>query len=225
MPHQAACLQAWCRHPPLQVAASIQQNQQSGQPPDLQPPAHKSSAIITWDYDSLFAASERQPESQGLLSIQSTPSMCGTTDSLHISLRTSKPLSRLVKASFNPLVADEIFSSTMLINERWPSKREACSRRSVSVSGRSPNYVGPFLSPPVGAERSGFRVAEVLAFGLGKSGLLRDDISGSPVPWGREAGGVSLSIISGRRSPEDELCREGLRSELQDICFGYCPQK
>ena len=43
---------------------------------------------------------------------------------------------------------------------------------------------------------------------------------------GGDAGrGVSLSIISRRRSPEDELCREGLRSGLQFISIGYCLRK
>src|SRR3954468_21844267 len=41
------------------------------------------------------------------------------------------------------------------------------------------------------------------------------DTSASPALLGDEGGGVPLSIISGRRSPDDELCREGSRSELQ----------
>ena len=90
------------------------------------------------------------------------------------------------------------------------------------MSGRSPDYIGPFLLPPVGAECSVLRVAEVLTSGLGESGLLRDDTSGLPAPWGGEAGGVSLSIISGRRSPEDELCREELLAGLQRMDPSYC---
>ena len=84
-----------------------------------------------------------------------------------------------------------------------------------------------FLWLSLGAEYSGLRVAEGLPSGLGGSGeILRDDTSGSSASRGGEAqGGVSLSIISGRISPEEELCREGLRSELQDIRLGYCPQK
>ena len=89
---------------------------------------------------------------------------------VHFSLHTSKPLSRLINASFKPLVADEIFVSTMLINER-------CSRQPVSTSGRTLNYVGPFSSPPVGAKCSGLRVTDVFASGFGRSGLLRDDTS------------------------------------------------
>ena len=71
--------------------------------------------------------------------------------------------------------------------------------------GRAPHCPGPFSLPSMGAEHAGLGVDEVLAYGLGGSGLLRDDTSGSPAPWGGEADGVSLSIISGRRSPEDEL--------------------
>ena len=47
----------------------------------------------------------------------------------------------------------------------------------------------------------------VLSSGLtGLGEALRDDTSGSPASGAEEfGGGVSLSIISGRRSPEDEL--------------------
>ena len=44
----------------------------------------------------------------------------------------------------------------------------------------------------------------LLATGFGEA--LRDDTSGPPASGAEESGGgVSLSIISGRRSPEDEL--------------------
>ena len=50
--------------------------------------------------------------------------------------------------------------------------------------------------------------------GLGEA--LRDDTLGSPASRAEESGGgVSLSIISGRRSPKDELIREELTPELQ----------
>ena len=65
---QAARSQARCRHLPHQAATSVRQTHQSGKSPDPQPPAHESGMIITWDYDPLFAAFRRQPESQGLLS-------------------------------------------------------------------------------------------------------------------------------------------------------------
>ena len=83
---------------------------------------------------------------------------------------------------------------------------------------------GLFLLLSIGDEYSGLRVAEGLPSGLGGSGeTLHDDTLGSSAPGGGEAGGgVSLSIIFGRGSPEDELCREGLRAGLQDIGRGYC---
>ena len=71
--------------------------------------------------------------------------------------------------------------------------------------GRTSDSPGPFPLSATGAERAGLGAVEVSASGLSGSGLLRDDTSGSPAPWGGEAGGISLSIISGRRSPKDEL--------------------
>ena len=65
---------------------------------------------------------------------------------------------------------------------------DALLSKSYSSTGRTP--MGVELSGPTG---------------LGET--LRDDTSGSPAPHDGEAdGGVSLSIISGRRSPKDELC-------------------
>ena len=89
-------------------------------------------------------------------------------------------MSRLVNASFKPLVADEIFVSTVLIKERCSSESAARSRRPVNTFVRTLNYAGPFSSPPVGAKRSGLRVTDVFAAGFGRSGLLRDDTSASP---------------------------------------------
>ena len=125
---------------------------------------------------------------------------------LRILWLTSKPLSKLLKASFNPLVAEEIFSNTVPISVRWSSKRADDSRGPVSVFGRTLDSSEPYSMSAIGAERARLGTAEVLASGLSGSGLLHDDTSGPPAPWGREAGGVSLSIISGKRSPEDEPC-------------------
>ena len=72
--------------------------------------------------------------------------------------------------------------------------------------GQAPDCSGPFSSPAKGAEHVGLGTAEASASGLSGSELLRDDTSWLPAPWGGEAGGVSLSIISRRRSPEDEPC-------------------
>ena len=153
--------------------------------------------------------------------------MCGIVQKIYITLRTSKPFSRLIKASCNPLSADEILSTTVPISARCVSETAACSGRFISAFDRTPDGSVLFLWLSLGAEYPGLRLAEGLPSGLGGSGeILRDDTSGSPVSRGGEArGGVSLSIIFGRRSPEDELCREGLRSELQDTRLGYRSRK
>ena len=146
---------------------------------------------------------------------------------MYIISHTSKPVSRLVKSSCNPLLADEIHSSTVPIKVRCASQIAACSKRPISASGCVPYNPRLFLLLSLGAEYSGLRVAEGLPSGLGGSGeILRDDTSGLSASRGGEArGGVSLSIFFGRRSPEDELCREGLRSGLQFISIGYCLRK
>ena len=131
----------------------------------------------------MFAALGWQPESQGLLSIRSTPSVCGTAKRSHITLRTSKPLSRLVKASFNPLLADEILSNTIPIKAWCASEIATRSRRPVSVSGCVPDNPGLFLLLSLGVEYSGLRAAEALTSGLSGSGeILHDNTSGSSAP-------------------------------------------
>ena len=125
----------------------------------------------------------------------------------YILLRTSKPVSRLIKASCNPLSADEILSITVPISIRCASETAACPRRSFSASDRTLYGSGLLLPLSLGAGYWGFRVAKGLFSVLGGSGdTLRDDTSGSPASGAEESGGgVSLSIISGRRSHEDEL--------------------
>ena len=61
--------------------------------------------------------------------LYSTPSMCGTAESLYITWCTSKPLSWLVKASFNPLLADEILSNTIPNKVQCAYEIAACSKR------------------------------------------------------------------------------------------------
>ena len=126
-------------------------------------------------------------------------------------LRTSKPHSRLVKASFNPLFADEILSFTVPIKERCSSEIGACRRRPVHMSGCISDGPGFLLLVSLGAKHPGPWAAEEssssLALLRGSGEILRDDTLGSSTLWGGEVwGGVSLSIISGRRSPEDEDC-------------------
>ena len=120
-------------------------------------------------------------------------------------------------ASCNPLSADEILSITVPINARCSSEIEARPSRIFSSSGRAPDGAGLVLWPLSKAGRGELRgAAQPPSAPAGFGETLRDDTSGSPASLGGTAGGgVPLSIISGRRSPEDELCCEGLRSELQ----------
>lgn len=111
--------------------------------------------------------------------------------------------------------------------ERCVSDMAAHSRRPISVSDCVPDNLELFRKLSLGAEYSRLWAAEVSTSGLGGSGeILSDDTSGSSAPCGGEAGGgVSLTIISKRRSPEDELCGEGLRAGLQQICLGHYSQR
>ena len=79
------------------------------------------------------------------------------------------------------------------------------------VSSYISDSPGLLLLVSLGAEHPGPWAAEVspsgLVFTCGSGENLRDDTSGSSALWGGEiCGGVSLSIISGRRSPEEENC-------------------
>src|SRR3954467_5615228 len=122
--------------------------------------------------------------------------------------RTSKPVSKLLMASCNPLSADEILSITVPINARCSSDIEARPSRFFSSSDRAPDGAGLVPWPLTKAGRGepwGAIWLPSTPTGFGET--LRDDTSGSPASLGSTAGGgVPLSIISGRRSPEDELC-------------------
>ena len=78
--------------------------------------------------------------------------------------------------------------------------------------GCKPDILEPLLLTLVGTAHFGLWVTEVSPWGAGsiipRSGeTLRDDTSMSSALLGDEAcGGVSLSIISGKRSPEEEDC-------------------
>ena len=100
--------------------------------------------VITWDYDPLFAAVLNDNESlRGYYLHRAHLKMCATIKKYIIS-RTSKPVSRLIKASCNLLLADEIRSITVPINVRCSSEIIALSSRSLSASDRIPDGVGFF---------------------------------------------------------------------------------
>ena len=151
--------------------------------------------------------------------------------------QTSKPFSRLMKASFNPLFADEIFPIMVPIKVRCSPETDAFRNMSRNISGVSgfleaapgaqssfegicspvsritvgcePVSPGPLLSSApeswmVGAPPSG-TASSVPCVTCWSKGTLRDDTSESSALLGEEVGGgVSLSIISGRRLLEEE---------------------
>ena len=99
----------------------------------------------------------------------------------HIISRTSKPVSRLIKASCNPLSVDEIFSITVPINVRCSSEMAARSNSSLRTSDRIPDGAGLFCLLSSGARCWGLRGSMGLSSGLTGSGdALRDDTLGSP---------------------------------------------
>src|SRR3954462_9726183 len=67
----------------------------------------------------------RHTESQGLLSTQGACYYVQLTLMFVISKRTSRPISKVLTASFSPLFADEIFSITVCINTRCSFETEA----------------------------------------------------------------------------------------------------
>jgi hypothetical protein len=150
-------------------------------------------------------------------------------------LHTSKPLSRPVKASFNPLFADRILSTTVPIKVRCSSEMDALCNVPIRTSGASgflevaagvraplkgvrlldprmifgckPDRSGPSLLVPVGPRAACW-----------SGEILRDDTSESSTLRGEDAcGGVSLSIISGSKSPDEEDCWGSERAGLQNI--------
>ena len=151
--------------------------------------------------------------------------------------QTSKPFSRLAKASFNPLFADKTFSITVPIKVRYspetdafrnmsrnisrnisgvPGSPEAAPRAQSSFEGiRSPALkitvgcgpvsVGPLLSSAPESRMVGGPPSGTASFVPWSKGTLRDDTSESSALMSEEiGGGVSLSIIFGRRLPEEE---------------------
>ena len=69
----------------------------------------------------------------------------------YILLRTSKPVSRLIKASCNPLSADEILFITVFISTRCSSEMAARPTNSLRTSDRTPDGVGLFCPLSSGA--------------------------------------------------------------------------
>ena len=161
--------------------------------------------VITWEYDPLFiVVSDDNQSLRGYYLHRAHLACAGLS---YILLRTSKPVSRLIKASCNPLSKDDILSITVFISTRCSSEMAAHPTNSHRTSDRTLDGARLYCLLSSGAGRWGLRGSMGLSSGLTGSGeALRDDTSGSPASGVEESGGgVSLSIISRRRSPEDEL--------------------
>ena len=171
--------------------------------------------VTTYDYDPLIAVVLNDNQSLKGYYLHRAHLVCAGLS--YILLRTSKPVSRLIKASCNPLSADEILSITVFISTRCSSEMAARPTNSLRTSDRTLDGAGLVCLLSLGAGHWELRGPMGVSSGLtGLGEALRDDTSGSPTSGAEESGGgVSLSIISGRRSPEDELIFEGLRPELQ----------
>ena len=151
-----------------------------------------------------------------------------------------------MKASFNPLFADKIFSTTVPIKVRCSPETDAfrnmsrnmsgaagspeaalgaqssfegiCSPVSGIIVGCKPDSPGSLLLAPesrtVGGPPSG-TASFIPCIACSARKTLRDDTLESSALLGDEiGGGVSLSIISGRRLPEEEDCPEKLCADL-----------
>ena len=161
--------------------------------------------VIAWEYDHLFVVVSDDNQSLRGYYLHRAHLACAGLS--YIILCTSKPISRLIKASCNPLSVDEILSITVFISIWCSSEMAASPTNSLRTSDRTPDGVGLFCLLSLGAGHWELRGSMGLSSGLTRLGeALRDDTSGSPASGAEESGGgVSLSIISGRRSPEDDL--------------------
>ena len=162
--------------------------------------------VITWEYDPLFVVVSDDDQSlRGYYLHRAHLACVGLS---YILLRTSKPIDRLIKASCNPLSADDILSITVFISTRCSYEMAARPTNSFKTSDRTLDGVGLFCLLSSGAGHWELQGSMGLSSGLtGLGEALCDDTSGSPASGAEESGGgVSLSIISGRRSPEDKVC-------------------
>ena len=161
--------------------------------------------VITWEYDPLFVVVSNDNQSLRGYYLHRAHLACAGLS--YILLRTSKPVSRLIKASCNLLSADEILSITVFISTRCSSEMAARPTNSLRTSVRTPDGAGLLFPLSSGDGHWELRGSMGLSSGFTRLGeALCDNTSGSPASGAEESGGgVSLSIISGRRSPEDEL--------------------
>ena len=87
--------------------------------------------VISWEYDPLFVVvSDNNHSLRGYYLHRAHLAGAGLS---YILLRTSKPVSRLIKASCNPLSADEILSITVFISTRCSSEMAARPTNSLNI--------------------------------------------------------------------------------------------
>ena len=91
--------------------------------------------VTTWDYDSLIVVVPNDNQSLRGYYLHRAYLVCAGLS--HIILRTSKPVSRLIKALCNLLSADEILSITVFISTRCSSEMAARPTNSLRTSDRT----------------------------------------------------------------------------------------
>ena len=91
--------------------------------------------VVTWEYDPLFVVVSDDNQSLRACYLHRAHLACAGLS--YIILRTSKPVSRLIKASCNPLSADEILSITVFISIRCSSEMAARPTNSLRTSDRT----------------------------------------------------------------------------------------
>ena len=99
--------------------------------------------VITWEYDALFVVVSDDIQSLRGYYLHRAHLACAGLS--YILVRTSKPVSRLIKALCNPLSADEILSITVFISTRCSSEMAARPTNSLSTSDRTPDGAGLFF--------------------------------------------------------------------------------
>ena len=142
--------------------------------------------VITWEYDPLFVVvSDENQNLRGYYLHRAHLACAGLS---YIILRTSKPVSRLIKASCNPLSADEILSIIIFISIRCSSEMAARPTNSLRTSDRTPD--GVELCCLLSSRAGHWELRGSMGLSSGLTGLgeaLRDDTSGSPASGAEES--------------------------------------
>ena len=99
--------------------------------------------VITWEYDPPFVIVSDDNQSLRGYYLRRAHLACAGLS--YILLRNSKPVSRLIKASCNPLSADDILSITVFIITRCSSEMAARPTNSLKTSDRTLDGAGSFV--------------------------------------------------------------------------------